>query len=96
MAMTRPVRVRTVQLLGGYRVRLAFTDETTRDVDLDRYLRGPVFDIIRKDRSVFEAVCVDPQLGTIVWPNGADIDPDVLYHGWTPEWMESREESTAG
>jgi hypothetical protein len=37
---------------------------------------------------VFRSVRVDPELGTIVWPNGADIDPDVLYRGLKPAWME--------
>jgi len=32
-----------------------------------------------RDRSLFMAVRVDPECGTIVWPNGADMDPDVLY-----------------
>jgi hypothetical protein len=32
-----------------------------------------------KDSSYFAQVRVDPELGTIVWSNGADIDPDVLY-----------------
>ena len=38
---------------------------------------GPVFERIRKDPAFFRSVRVDEELGTIVRPNGADIDPDV-------------------
>jgi hypothetical protein len=31
------------------------------------------------DADYFESVRVNPELGTICWPNGADLDPDVLY-----------------
>jgi hypothetical protein len=79
----RPARVRSVVVLGDRRVRLGFTDGTTRDVDLDPLLWGPVFEQIREDDEVFASVRVDHELGTIVWPNGADIDPDVL-HGDAP------------
>lgn len=51
-------------------------------------MRGPIFDRVRTDRAFFEAVVVDRELGTIVWPNGADIDPDVLYGAARPAWME--------
>jgi predicted RNase H-like HicB family nuclease len=34
-------------------------------------------------------VTVDPELGTVVWPDGADIDPDVLYGRFEPEWAEA-------
>jgi hypothetical protein len=47
-------------------------------------LWGPVFTEIRSDDEVFRAVSVDRELGTIVWPNGADIDPDVLHGDATP------------
>jgi hypothetical protein len=82
------VRIESVIPLQGFRVHLRFTDGSERDVDLDTYLAGPIFEQVRADRKLFEAVRVDRQLGTIVWPNGADIDPDVLFAGGTPEWAQ--------
>lgn len=79
----RPARVHSVVVLGDRRVRLGFTDDTTRDVDLGPLLWGPVFERIREDDEAFASVRVDHELGTIVWPDGADIDPDVL-HGKRP------------
>jgi hypothetical protein len=38
-----------------------------------------VFEPLLADRHLFEGVRVDPECETIVWPNGADMDPDVLY-----------------
>jgi Protein of unknown function (DUF2442) len=32
-----------------------------------------------KDPGVFAQVRIHPELGTVVWPSGADLDPDVLY-----------------
>jgi hypothetical protein len=81
------VRVKAVTPLTGYTVRLTFTDGTRKDIDLEPYLRGPIFEPLR-DPARFRQVAVDPELGTIVWPNGADICPDVLYHGRTPAALE--------
>jgi hypothetical protein len=86
--MNTMVRVKHVEALEGYTVRLTFTDGSRRTVDLTPYLRGPVFEPLLRDREAFRQVRVDPELGTIVWPNGADIDPDVLYHGRTPVAFE--------
>jgi hypothetical protein len=82
------VRIHGVTLEKGFIACLTFTDGTEKVVDLEKYLHGPIFERVKKDRAFFEAVQVDQQLGTIVWPNGADIDPDVLYHDLTPAWME--------
>ncbi|MDY7013924.1 MAG: DUF2442 domain-containing protein [Cyanobacteriota bacterium] len=89
--MSRPVRIQAVEPLEDFKVRLAFTDNTTKEIDLQVYLHGPIFEPIRNDSQVFRAVKVDPRMGTIVWENGADIDPDVLYKGLTPAWMEARQ-----
>ena len=31
------------------------------------------------DRAAFEQVSLHPELKVVYWPNGADLDPDVLY-----------------
>ena len=80
------IRVAAAEVVEGFLVRVTFTDGTTRDIDLEQYLHGPVFDEMRTDPLAFRSLTVDPQLGTIVWPNGADIDPDVLYQDLTPAW----------
>jgi hypothetical protein len=72
------IRIETVEPLDGYALRLGFSDGSSRDVDLESELWGPVFEPLR-DPDVFRQVRVDDELGTIVWPNGADMDPDVLH-----------------
>ena len=91
--MNELIRIRTVTPLEGFVARVDFTDGTTREINLEPYLRGPIFEPIRNDLAVFRAVKVDPRMKTLVWDNGADIDPDVLYYNLTPAWME--EETTA-
>ena len=80
------VRVTAVEPLDGFRVRLSFTDGTRSEVDLAPYLHGPIFEPIRNDPRVFRSVRVEG--GTVTWPNGADIDPNVLYGNLNPAWME--------
>ena len=80
----RPARVRSVEVLGDRRVRLTFTDDLVREIDLAPLLWGSVFEEIRVDDDAFRAVTVNLELGTIVWPNGADIDPDVLHGDASP------------
>jgi hypothetical protein len=77
-------RIRSVEPLDGFVVRLCFDDGTEREVDLESDLWGPVFEPLRADRELFRQVRVDEELGTIVWPNGADMDPDVLHGDFEP------------
>lgn len=80
----RTARIRTVEPLEGFVLRLSFDDGTVREIDLETELWGAVFEPLRADPELFRHVRVDEELGTIVWPNGADLDPDVLYGG-TPQ-----------
>ncbi len=82
------IRICSVKPLGGYQVHLEFTNGEQKIVDLDPFLRGPIFKPLLENPEVFRSVRVDEELGTIVWDNGADIDPDVLYGKYIPAWME--------
>jgi hypothetical protein len=63
---------------GAYRVRLRFDDGMTGEIDLEDELWGPVFDPL-KDVLEFSQLRADPELETVVWPNGADFAPEFLY-----------------
>jgi len=82
--MERLLRIAEVRVLRDRRVELTLTDGSRKTVDLGRYLSGPVFEQIAADDDVFARVRVDPELGTIVWPNGADLCPDVLIYDLPP------------
>lgn len=79
--MSAHYEVRHVEHLGDYRLRLTFADGLVTEIDLSEKLAGavgPVFDPLR-DPAFFAQVSVDEELGTIVWPNGADLAPDALH-----------------
>jgi Protein of unknown function (DUF2442) len=80
------VRVVKVTPLEDYHCRLVFEDGTEKVVKLYPYLRGPIFEPMLKNIDTFRRVRVVD--GTVGWDNGADIDPDVLYHDLKPAWME--------
>jgi hypothetical protein len=72
-----------VKALDGYRLWLRFADGSSGEVDLAKQIRFQgVFEPLA-ERAKFLEVRVDPELGTVVWPNGADLDPDVLYSAAT-------------
>jgi len=68
-----------VKALKDYRLFLEFEDGAQGQVDLRKLIkfRG-VFEPL-KDEAFFARVAVNPEWGTVFWPNGADLDPDVLY-----------------
>jgi len=72
------LHVREAKYLGDYRIELLFSDGSRGIADLSESLRGPIFEPL-KNRSAFAQLEVDPELETIVWPNGADVAPEYLY-----------------
>jgi hypothetical protein len=60
-----------------FEIWVSFDDGTSGVVDLGGKLKGPVFEPLN-DPEYFARLSVDPELDTIVWPNGADLAPEFL------------------
>ena len=70
--------------LDGHRLRIRYEDGVEGVIDLGMIVSFlGVFAPLR-DPALFSQVRVDPELGTVSWPNGADLDPDVLYGRLVP------------
>ncbi len=76
------LRIAEVNPLPGYRLRLRLTDGSTIERDVGPLLVGPVFHPIREQPEMFARVGIDG--GTVSWPNGADLCPDVVIWGGPP------------
>lgn len=73
------VHVTSVEVLHDHVVHLTFSDGCAGDLDLGPSLTGRVFGPLAEDDELFGAVRVDPEAQTLVWPNGADMAPEVLH-----------------
>jgi len=67
----------TVEPREPYILEVTFSDGVTRRVDIEPLLYGEMFEPLR-DVALFRQATVDRELGTVVWPNGADISPEYL------------------
>ena len=76
------LRIREILPVEGFRLRLTLTDGSIVERDITDLLMGPMFETIRKDAVAFRQVTVES--GTAVWPNWADLCPDVLIWGGPP------------
>ncbi|MDR7120201.1 DUF2442 domain-containing protein [Rheinheimera soli] len=71
------LHIKSAKYVADYKIWVAFDDGTSGEVDLDGELNGPVFEPL-KEIAVFRKLSVDPELETVVWPNGADLAPEFL------------------
>jgi len=85
--MSHPIyRVRSVQIAAPYTLRVEFDDGTHQVIDFRAVLAGQLYGPLR-DLQLFNQVRIDPEVHTLVWPNGADFDPATL-HDW-PEHVSA-------
>ena len=78
--MSHPIhRVVSFESVMPYTLCVRFEDGTERVIDFEPVLEGEIFAPLR-DSELFRQVTIDPEVHTLVWPNGADFDPATLYH----------------
>jgi len=79
--MKHPIyKVRSVKIVAPYTLRVGFDDATEQTIDFRPILAGELYGPLH-DLAVFNQVRIDPEVHTLVWPNGADFDPSTL-HDW--------------
>ena len=79
-------RVCSVQIAGPYRLFVTFDDGTARTINFEPVLAGSLYEPLQ-DLTLFNQVQIDPEVQTLVWPNGADFDPATL-HDWPEQAAE--------
>ncbi len=85
--MSHPIyRVEAFEIIGPYTLRVRFDDHTEQIINFEPVLAGELYRPLR-DLELFNGVQLDPEVHTLVWPNGADFDP-ATQHDW-PEHIEA-------
>ncbi|MDZ7264086.1 MAG: DUF2442 domain-containing protein [candidate division KSB1 bacterium] len=79
--MKHPVyKVKSFRKIAPYTLKVEFNDGTVREIYFYPILKGKLYGALR-DSSFFDQVKIDPEVHTLIWPNGADFDPATL-HDW--------------
>ena len=73
-------KIRSFKKAGRYTLEISFDDRCKRIIDFEPILAGDLYGPL-KNPKVFNRVRLDPEIHTLVWPNGADFDPAIL-HNW--------------
>lgn len=74
--------------LKDHTLQITFEDGLEGTIDIAQLIPFNGIFAPLKELQFFQQVTVSPELGTICWPNGADLDPDVLYASLTHQVLE--------
>lgn len=73
-------KVDSFTIISDYTLRVMFDDGTHQEIDFEPVLSGTLLGPLH-NLELFNQVQIDPEVRTLVWPNGADFDPATL-HDW--------------
>lgn len=83
------IKITSVKVIEPYSIQVTFHTGETKKIDLSPILYGSLYGSLR-DWQTFKEVAINPEVATIEWPNGADFDPETLYH-----WEDYQQELIA-
>jgi Protein of unknown function (DUF2442) len=79
-------KIESFRLTGEHSIEIVFNDSSRKTIDLSPLLYGEMYGPL-KDPEFFKQATLDKEVHTIIWPNGADFDPSLLYN-----WEQHLEE----
>ncbi|MBL7094110.1 DUF2442 domain-containing protein [candidate division KSB1 bacterium] len=82
-------RVTSFEILAPFMLQVGFDDKTTQKINFKPILKGTIYGPLN-DLALFNQVQIDPEVHTLVWPNGADFDPATL-HDWQDQFEEFKQ-----
>lgn len=95
-------RVVSFEKVAPFTLRVCFDDGISQVIDFRPVLKGEMYGPLL-DPSLFDQVRIDPEVHTLVWPNGADFDPAIL-HNWSEsspalkalaeKWISTKQDTT--
>src|SRR5438552_2098863 len=90
-------RVKTVEAIDGYRVKVRFHDGYVGEVDLWPLFAQPKGPLTKPfaDPAFFKQLYVDAETHVVAWPNGYDICSDLLRYYCEQGRVTTREEMSA-
>jgi hypothetical protein len=86
-------RVVSFEHVRPFTLKVTFDDGTIQVIDFHPILAGELYGPLQEEK-FFNQVEIDPEVHTLVWPNGADFDPATL-RDW-PEYIDEMKKMAAG
>ena len=82
-------KIKSYKTIDDFVLNIKFDDNSEQVINFYPVLSGELYGHLR-DLNIFNQVRIDPEVNTLVWPNGADFDPETL-HDWPfyeEAWIE--------
>ena len=75
----RIYKITAIKVVSPFTMEIIFSDGLKKTIDFLPMLKGEMYGPLA-DELYFKKICLNKDVHTIEWPNGADFDPEILYN----------------